>query len=155
MDLGYFDDPFVRFFVDQPRRRAPLINRGYYARVACFDTLITSFLSTCVAQQTGEAGEKSTAEGAASTAPRAQIVSLGAGSDTTFFRLTAQGLLPADGVRFIEVDHPANTGPKIATINRHEELRRCLRGVVAGKAGGAGGAGGAAEEATAELLSDT
>ena len=29
---GYFDDPFLTEFVENPRNRAPLINWGYYVR---------------------------------------------------------------------------------------------------------------------------
>lgn len=31
MQLGYFEDPFVRYFVKRPVRRMPIINRGMYA----------------------------------------------------------------------------------------------------------------------------
>jgi len=30
VDLGYLDDPFVKYFVKRPSRRPPLINRGSY-----------------------------------------------------------------------------------------------------------------------------
>lgn len=44
-ELGYFDDPFLKYFVAKRARRSPLINRGYYARVAAFDRLIRDFLA--------------------------------------------------------------------------------------------------------------
>jgi hypothetical protein len=31
MQLGYFEDPFVKYFVKRPVRRMPIINRGMYA----------------------------------------------------------------------------------------------------------------------------
>ena len=31
VQLGYWDDPFLRFFVRRPTRRPPLINRGAHA----------------------------------------------------------------------------------------------------------------------------
>lgn len=38
--LGYYADPFVQFFVKAPSRRMPIINRGYYARVAAVESLV-------------------------------------------------------------------------------------------------------------------
>jgi len=63
---GYYQDDFVRFFAKEISIRPPLINRGYYSRVAAFKLVITKFLSI--------PGKK-------------QIVSLGAGFDTTYFQL--------------------------------------------------------------------
>ena len=51
---------------------------------------------------------------------RVQIVSLGAGSDTRFFRLRARGA--AAGLVYHELDFAAVTGPKVAAIVRHALL---------------------------------
>lgn len=67
----------------QKQRRSPLINRGYYARVTAVWELVQRFLSV--------AGEK------------AQVLSLGAGYDTLFWRLMEHGAVFSD---YYEVDYP-------------------------------------------------
>jgi O-methyltransferase involved in polyketide biosynthesis len=62
------DDDCLCAFVRKPSRRSPLINRGYYARVAAVQTLVSQFLDHVKGN-------------------KAQIVSLGAGFDTTYFRM--------------------------------------------------------------------
>jgi tRNA wybutosine-synthesizing protein 4 len=77
--LGYVNDPFIPMFVpsNRPQRRSPLINRGYFARVAAVDLILQRFVATC--RRTGDG--------------RSQVISLGAGMDTTFFRLYAAAFL--------------------------------------------------------------
>ena len=76
---GYYSDPFIHHFVRQPARRPPLINRGYYSRVAAIHKILQHFLTTPL-------------PGSASDLPAAkQIVSLGAGSDTEYFQLCGGG----------------------------------------------------------------
>jgi len=75
--LGYLDDPFTSLLYRPPRpppgssalptRKAPLINVGTHHRTYAIDHLVDQFLV--------EAGD------------HAQIVSLGAGSDSRFWRL--------------------------------------------------------------------
>ena len=74
-NLGYVSDPFLGAFVRKPARRSPLINRGYYARVAAIQCIIQQFIDTAHVDGGG----------------RVQVVSLGAGFDTTFFRLKNEG----------------------------------------------------------------
>lgn len=78
-NLGYFNDRFLSCFVKRPSKRSPLINRGYYARVAAIQTLIVKFLEKCWDLD---------------LVP--QVVSLGGGFDTTFFRIKDEGLLKGD-----------------------------------------------------------
>lgn len=42
--LGYWSDPFINLFVKQTGRKAPEINRGYYARVRGVEVFIDKFL---------------------------------------------------------------------------------------------------------------
>jgi tRNA wybutosine-synthesizing protein 4 len=43
--LGYFTDNYLQFFINKPNRRPPLINRGYYTRVAAIYSILNEFLS--------------------------------------------------------------------------------------------------------------
>lgn len=74
--LGYLQDPFIRFLVQRPHLqppRPPLINIGTYVRSAVIDSLVNEWL------------ELSAAEG-----KKCQIVSMGAGSDTRFWRINVR-----------------------------------------------------------------
>lgn len=44
VQLGYWSDPFINFFVKQTGRKAPEINRGYYARVKGIEVFVDKFL---------------------------------------------------------------------------------------------------------------
>lgn len=69
----YLDDPFIAFLVPRAHlvpTRPPLINIGTYVRSEAIDELVMGWLKYASAD-----GKK------------AQIVSLGAGSDTRFWRL--------------------------------------------------------------------
>ena len=77
--LGYLQDPFVKFLVQRPHLqppRPPLINVGTYVRSEAIDRLVDEWL------------ELSAAEG-----KKCQIVSMGAGSDTRFWRINVRGFL--------------------------------------------------------------
>jgi [phosphatase 2A protein]-leucine-carboxy methyltransferase len=70
---GYLKDPFASYFVPEPHlapNRSPLINLGTYVRSRALDELILSWIN------------KAAADGR-----KVQIVSLGAGSDTRFWRI--------------------------------------------------------------------
>ncbi|KAF9486008.1 leucine carboxyl methyltransferase [Pholiota conissans] len=103
----YFEDPYIRHFVPRAHlvpHRPPLINIGTYVRSAGIDTLIDQWLSIA-----GEAGK------------RCQIISLGAGSDTRFWRIAA-GHLTDNLKTYIEVDFPEITTKKAMAIRKSKEL---------------------------------
>ena len=117
VSLGYWRDNYIQFmtrlenicefqkiFVSICRqhrceRRAPEIHLGYYARVAGVHALIEKFFEAC------------------DTA--VQVISLGAGFDTLFWRLVADGR-PVNN--FIEIDFAAVTARKCMLIKRSKEL---------------------------------
>ncbi|MCJ1244896.1 hypothetical protein MMC30_002097 [Trapelia coarctata] len=104
--VGYLDDPFAREFATaSTQRRFPIINRGTYVRTRAIDLLVEEFLYS-------------------SPSTRHQIISLGAGSDTRFFRLSSQPRPP--NVLYHELDFPINTASKIATINSSPALRQYI-----------------------------
>lgn len=44
VNIGYWKDSFVKYFIKKSDRKAPEIHRGYYARVKCIRMLIDNFL---------------------------------------------------------------------------------------------------------------
>ncbi|CAI6009610.1 unnamed protein product [Closterium sp. NIES-65] len=129
---GYFQDPFVKLFVRRPARRSPVIHRGYFARWAALQQLVDQFLSVNGSAhnedraQTPSSDQESQGESRKSTGGTdvtLQIISLGAGFDTLFFRLQTEGKAPH---RFIEVDFQEVVAKKADIINAKPELAACL-----------------------------
>ncbi|KAK9830157.1 hypothetical protein WJX72_010045 [[Myrmecia] bisecta] len=108
--LGYFKDDFIQYFVRRASRRSPLINRGYYSRITALRHLLYQFLAAGHDPATG------------STPPK-QVLSLGAGFDTTWFQLQSEGIAPA---RYIEVDFAEVTHKKANIIGSKEPLYKLL-----------------------------
>ncbi len=102
--MGYFEDEFLTYFVRRQARRPPIINRGYFARVQAIRQLLGAFLKTF------DAG---------SGTVDAQVLSVGAGWDTTYFRLKAGGMQPK---RYVELDHKEVTASKCNCIKHNEAL---------------------------------
>ncbi|ETS82364.1 hypothetical protein PFICI_04240 [Pestalotiopsis fici W106-1] len=115
VELGYLQDPFAQYFVQQsgpPVRRLPIINRGTYTRTTALDKLVSSFLAR---------------DGSTGTGSKKQIISLGAGTDTRPFRLFSQphGAGVQD-VIYHEVDFPAITAKKRTTVQAVPALRSII-----------------------------
>ena len=83
-----------------------LVVIGTYARTFAVDRLVNSFLYS-------------------SSESKKQIISLGAGSDTRFFRIINQDRKPPDVV-YHELDFPSNTAQKVAMIKRFTNLKGLL-----------------------------
>jgi O-methyltransferase involved in polyketide biosynthesis len=104
-----------------PSRKPPIINRGTWARHAAMRQVTADFVTACVQhtqqqqqQQDGTADSSRQAQAGGQDGsgvqdclqqPVCQVVSLGAGSDSSWFSLQQQGwpLLPA--VHYIELDY--------------------------------------------------
>ncbi|KAJ3413645.1 hypothetical protein HDV05_007713 [Chytridiales sp. JEL 0842] len=95
--LGYLTDPYINAFVKRPTKRPPIINRGTFARYTTIDQLLRQFL-----RAGGGPKEK-------------QVVVLGAGCDTRFFILKAEGINPK---RYFEIDFPEITSKKSQSIKK-------------------------------------
>jgi [phosphatase 2A protein]-leucine-carboxy methyltransferase len=76
-------------------RRDPEISRGYWARTAAISSLATQFI--------------------AAAGPSAQIVSLGSGFDTLYWRLRDAGLVFR---KYVELDFSSVTSKKMRLIRR-------------------------------------
>jgi O-methyltransferase involved in polyketide biosynthesis len=114
VDTGYYDDPFLRAFSQsqtRPRRQVqPIIKRGTHARVCVMDRAIATFLNA----------NKNTTS---------QVVVLGAGKDTSYFRYCNQGIMgqqlppkQESFVRWYEVDHNAVIQEKARIIQSSSSL---------------------------------
>lgn len=103
---GYFQDVYLQHFVCKVARRAPLINRGYYVRWKAVDHCLRRFLEITA------------------HCPKIQILSLGAGFDSLYFRLHSNGVLKRAVV--FEVDFPDVARRKSALINSNNILREKL-----------------------------
>uniref|UniRef100_A0A670XX11 Leucine carboxyl methyltransferase 1 n=1 Tax=Pseudonaja textilis TaxID=8673 RepID=A0A670XX11_PSETE len=102
VSVGYWKDPYIEYFVGHPKeRKAPEISRGYYARVQGVGRLLKAFL------------EK--------TKCNCQIINLGAGMDTLFWKLKDENLLP---LKYFEVDFPSIVSRKIHYIKSKPPLSK-------------------------------
>lgn len=84
--LGYYNDPYTSNFISKPSRRAPIIHWGYYIRFRAMNFMVSEFCRW-IRKLGGSGG---------------QIIVLGAGYDSAYFRLREAGLL--ESILFIEVD---------------------------------------------------
>jgi len=108
--LNYWEDPFVECFAKGPltERKPPEINRGHYARVSAVTQLINQFLS--IIDKSGS---------------QAQIINLGSGFDTFFWRLKTC-YRDKTVKNFVEIDLPGVTGRKVFCIRRKPQLLQVL-----------------------------
>lgn len=100
---GYWNDPYIQYFVKASERKAPEISRGYYARVHGVRSLLDKFLKV--------------------SGPDCQIVNLGAGFDTLFWRLADD---KAEFKSMVEVDLPAVTTRKCYYIRVRKQLLKVV-----------------------------
>ncbi|KAJ1729853.1 carboxy methyl transferase for protein phosphatase 2A [Coemansia sp. Benny D160-2] len=121
--LGYINDPWIRYFVKRPQRRAPLINRGTYSRFHGIQGTLKRFASAVAALRSEQSQGKETEEEPAV----GQVVVLGAGMDTSYFLMSADSNNSSvAGLRFFEVDFPEITAKKAATVWRTRALHAML-----------------------------
>jgi tRNA wybutosine-synthesizing protein 4 len=97
---------FVSTTSEWTERKPPLINRGYYSRVASIRSTLHSFVRSV----SGADGTR-----------RAQVVTLGAGYDTLYFNNAA-----LDGVTFFELDFPSVIQNKLALIAKFPLLAQAI-----------------------------
>jgi len=115
VNKGYFPDPFVHLFTsDHTVNNSPLMNRGYWLRTKAFENTLTNF--------------------AASLGPNAplQVVNIGAGFDTLFFRWASNpkldGTIPSPHgalniTKFVELDVEDMTSAKKRIIAKNAILQ--------------------------------
>lgn len=125
---NYYRDPFVDAFAhaaslrqhnSKQRHFQPIIKRGTHARVCCMDRAITAFLKAHADNTNG-----------------CEVVVLGAGKDTSYFRFFAKSLMGMEDfikdrtltlptVHWYEVDHASVIQEKAKTIQGSSMLLQC------------------------------
>ncbi|KAF2396660.1 LCM-domain-containing protein [Trichodelitschia bisporula] len=96
--IYYAGEPeFLRPFVSKFRRRAPVINRGYWLRMRAIENALVDFLKE------------------PTSAPKA-IINLGCGYDTLPFRMLWKHGNRCSNIKFIDIDYPQLMEKKVATI---------------------------------------
>lgn len=108
---GYYKDPFLDMFLSSKAkssssRKAPEINRGYYARSASIAYLVEQFVKVN---------------------PSGQIISLGAGYDSLYWRIASH--ISESQLKFVEIDMGIVTIHKMMAIRRHHELAAQLKSI--------------------------
>ncbi|KAA8493165.1 tRNA wybutosine-synthesizing protein 4 [Porphyridium purpureum] len=123
---GYYADPFLRHFLPPGDvaglpKRGPLMNRGTYVRTFLVEAAVKRFLAAVTAVAAASAAE---------SACCAQVVSLGAGFDTLYFRLVQAGVIDvhahATRIKYVELDLPEVAKKKSALIESSPDLSACL-----------------------------
>ncbi|PYH48333.1 protein C-terminal leucine carboxyl O-methyltransferase ppm1 [Aspergillus saccharolyticus JOP 1030-1] len=129
VNLGYLEDPFASALCPpgQETRRLPIINRGTYVRTTTIDHLLTHFLHSAVTHHHTNNQATPPSQPTSPAAPKKQIISLGAGSDTRIFRLLTS-LPPSHHASLVyhELDFSVNTAAKIRAIRASPLLQRAL-----------------------------
>uniref|UniRef100_A0A803KKM8 tRNA wybutosine-synthesizing protein 4 n=1 Tax=Xenopus tropicalis TaxID=8364 RepID=A0A803KKM8_XENTR len=103
--LGYFEDEYQKNFVNRNCRRSPLIHRGYCVRSQAVTHCINEFIRDT------------------QSCDHRQVVSLGCGFDSLFFRLRMQSESP---LCVWEVDFPSVVKRKCLLIEQSGDLRDLL-----------------------------
>lgn len=115
VNAGYYKDEFLHNFVKKPQKRCSLINRGYYIRTKIVQYVVQKFIAdsksmfkSAIFWKLFVGNYQSFIKTYLITLDcegKKQIISLGAGYDTTYFqsRLLSKS---DDSFLFIEIDFP-------------------------------------------------
>lgn len=118
--LGYWEDPFLSQMIHgtlRHERKAPDMYKGYYARVKCVDRLVLNFINAIKTSKGVEAS--------------VQIVNLGAGYDTLYWRLKANTALNnAVRIKVVDLDLLPVISKKCHAIRTRKQLFDMLAGEV-------------------------
>jgi tRNA wybutosine-synthesizing protein 4 len=106
--LYYVGEPeFLRPFVDKFKRRAPLINRGYWLRMRAIENTVRDFLD----EETGKSKI---------------VVNLGCGYEPLPFRLLWKYSSKCRNVKFVDVDYPQLMRKKVEMLWRNNVFSSVL-----------------------------
>ncbi|XP_055340027.1 leucine carboxyl methyltransferase 1-like [Paramacrobiotus metropolitanus] len=117
--MGYWKDPYLPQFVHgsfRHERKAPDMYKGYYARVKCVERLVLDFVHAVIKDNKAEI-------------PVVQIVNLGAGYDTLYWRLKSnEKLCNQVRIKVVDLDLLPVTIKKYHAIKTHKQLSSLLTG---------------------------
>lgn len=113
---GYYKDAYLGQFLSATAKssapkKAPEINRGYYARSAAVSYIVEQFVNAN---------------------PSGQIISLGAGYDSLYWRLKSHNFGQEESgetelkINYVEIDLSVVTVHKIISIRRHPDVAKLL-----------------------------
>ena len=140
---GYYDDPYIGPFcggssysttnnnssssTNRPPYVQPIIKRGTHARICCIDRMIQTFTQKIVDEHERRLEEREENSGDDEDDNDdecvVQIVILGCGKDTVFFRhYDALTRHAAVTLKWFEVDHPPMISEKAAIIETHSDV---------------------------------
>ena len=109
--LYYKDEPqFLSTFVPKLRRRAPLINRGYWLRVQAIEQIVRHFITH-------------------NTTKRKVVVNLGCGYDVLPFQFLHRYKQSCEDTIFVDVDYPQLIETKVSVIRDHDLFLNCLSNI--------------------------
>ncbi|OCF36375.1 leucine carboxyl methyltransferase 1 [Kwoniella heveanensis BCC8398] len=139
VNAGYLNDPFVSLLyksstLSHPQahslaagggglgsgRKPPLINVGTHHRTVGIDIVVDKFLKRYASFGRNDGDSHDASDGGG-----CQIVSLGAGSDTRFWRLMSRPQ-PPNIMKYVEIDFPHLTSPKAQRIARSKKLQTAV-----------------------------
>ncbi|WVF71911.1 hypothetical protein IAT40_006721 [Kwoniella sp. CBS 6097] len=138
VNAGYLVDPFVSLLYKSSSlshaagasagasqaRKPPLINVGTHHRTVGIDLVVDKFL-----QKYGSGGRNAVSGTVGGDSGQfgdgCQVVSLGAGSDTRFWRLMSRPH-PPNITKYVEIDFPHLTSPKAQRIARSKKLQTAV-----------------------------
>lgn len=129
VDLNYWKDKYIHFFVRHYERKTPEINRGYFARVCGVNAVVKSFLDVRFLLSNFVFYVYTTLYFIAmhymfqKTGNKCQIINLGCGFDTLYWRLKENNFNISN---FIDVDFPTVTARKCHSIKRNNVLLQSL-----------------------------
>jgi len=106
-NLGYYKDPFISALSPRGARKSPIINRGYWGRIKIVESVVDEFLQLHKGQ-------------------KVQILNLGAGMDTLFFRMYIAGLT-ANVSKFVEIDFPEVISRKVVALSGEPAFRKITK----------------------------
>lgn len=105
VDLGYMQDKFIHYFVPSTHRKEVVLNKGYWCRYYCIYTLLEKFIKH--------------------SEDPVQIVSLGAGLDTSPFNLLVSAAKNGKhNLTFFESDLPEVVEEKMRAIKHHNDFSK-------------------------------
>ena len=120
---GYWKDQYLPMFVRSNERKAPEINRGYFARVKAITILIHKFIKVYTRYHYHNVFTTNVIV-LQMTDGKCQIVNFGAGFDTLFWKLRDENLNVA---KFVELDFPNVTARKCQYVRNSRQLMEAFQ----------------------------